>query len=71
MPWYNIDSRADRDAARGIIVGVDPIPVNMQLIEELVTLGFDREHAIKCVKNNRHNHLTATYYLIMKKGEAK
>ena len=52
-------------------MGVDPIPIYMNLVEKLETLGFNRSHAIKCIKNNRHNHVTTTYYLIMKRGEAK
>jgi hypothetical protein len=30
-------------------------------------MGFNKESLIKSIKNNKHNHLTATYYLLMKK----
>jgi hypothetical protein len=30
-------------------------------------LGFSSESLIKSIKNNRHNHLTATYYLLLKR----
>jgi hypothetical protein len=28
---------------------------------------FNRESLLKSIKNNKHNHLTATYYLLLKK----
>jgi hypothetical protein len=30
-------------------------------------LGFSSESLLKSIKNNRHNHLTATYYLLLKR----
>ena len=30
-------------------------------------MGFNKESLIKSIKNNKHNHLTATYYLLLKK----
>lgn len=30
-------------------------------------LGFSSESLTKSIKNNRHNHLTATYYLLLKR----
>jgi len=29
--------------------------------------GFNKESLLKSIKNNKHNHLTATYYLLLKK----
>ena len=29
--------------------------------------GFNRESLLKSIRNNKHNHLTATYYLLLKK----
>jgi hypothetical protein len=28
---------------------------------------FNRESLLKSIRNNKHNHLTATYYLMLKK----
>ena len=31
------------------------------------SLGFSTESVQKAVENNKHNHLSATYYLLLKK----
>ena len=44
------------------------IPINrkiMSLLEE--KHGFKREYAKKCLVNNKHNHVTTTYYLLYQK----
>lgn len=30
-------------------------------------MGFSKESLIKSIRNNKHNHLSATYYLLQKK----
>lgn len=40
----------------------------MKIVNELEQqLGFNKDSLIKSIKNNKHNHLTATYYLLLKK----
>ena len=29
--------------------------------------GFDLDYARKCIKANKHNHVTTTYYLLLQK----
>lgn len=42
--------------------------INMKIVGQLEEqLGFSKESLIKSIKNNKHNHLTATYYLVLKK----
>jgi hypothetical protein len=33
-------------------------------------MGFSREMIEQAVQNNKHNHLSATYYLLLKKYTA-
>lgn len=33
----------------------------------MIPLGISSEYAEKCVETNRHNHVTTTYYLLLKK----
>ena len=41
---------------------------NQKVIEDLVTKHeFNRESLMQSIRNNKHNHLTATYYLLLKK----
>lgn len=55
----------------GIVVGVDQIPILAEFIDELQPYfgGESLEQAPTYVKNNKHNSVTATYYLLIKKKE--
>ncbi|CAD8123572.1 unnamed protein product [Paramecium sonneborni] len=33
----------------------------------MIPLGISSEYAEKCIEANRHNHVTTTYYLLLKK----
>merc|ERR1740123_1174285 len=37
------------------------------ILEQLDSYGFPREYAVKCLKTNKHNHVTTTYHLIKEK----
>lgn len=39
----------------------------MNIIAQLEQYGFNTEYGIKCVESNRHNHVTTTYNLLLKK----
>jgi hypothetical protein len=46
--------------------------VNTKLVQKLeLSLGFSQESVDRAVKNNKHNHLSATYYLLLKKYAAQ
>lgn len=56
----------------GILVGQDPIPIIDQAkvqIEEAKYELDDLDMIDKFIKNNKHNPITATYYLLLKKLE--
>jgi 5'-AMP-activated protein kinase catalytic alpha subunit len=63
-PWYRLHQPetqsfgAQRDLAN----------INMQVVKQLrEQFGFGEESLVKSIRNNRHNHLTATYYLLLKR----
>jgi 5'-AMP-activated protein kinase catalytic alpha subunit len=74
-PWYNL-SPPKETVDSGIIVGKDRILVNdnlnIQIDEEifgvLEKFGFNDEYSRQCIESNKHNHLTTTYYLLLKKA---
>eukprot|EP00933_Yihiella_yeosuensis_P026252 TRINITY_DN20371_c1_g1_i2.p1 TRINITY_DN20371_c1_g1~~TRINITY_DN20371_c1_g1_i2.p1 ORF type:complete len:680 (+),score=119.99 TRINITY_DN20371_c1_g1_i2:243-2282(+) len=37
------------------------------ILDQLDSYGFPRDYAIKCLKTNKHNHVTTTYHLIKEK----
>lgn len=55
----------------GIIVGRDKIPVIQEQLDNLRQhfTGENLEQATVFVQNNKHNQVTSTYYLLMKKKE--
>ena len=63
--WWN--SAPTKTSTLGIIVGYHRIPVDNQILEETVKLGFDHNFTKKCLEANRHNDATTTYYLLLKK----
>lgn len=51
----------------GIIVGYHRIPVDRQILGKLSEYQFDLEYAERCIQANKHNHITTTYHLLLKK----
>ena len=53
----------------GIFIGLSQIPINTLILDKLAKLGFKRDHVLKCINANKHNHITTSYYLELKKAE--
>jgi 5'-AMP-activated protein kinase catalytic alpha subunit len=51
----------------GTVVGIDPTPIDLNILKELNSYEIDIEYAHKCMDANKHNHISATYYLLLKK----
>ena len=51
----------------GLFLPIQEIPIDDAIINEMEKYGIRREEIIKNVKNNRHNEITTTYYLLVKK----
>lgn len=55
-------------------MGVDQIPLDERILKQLADPlkskcdDFSEEYARKCIEANKHNHITATYHLLMKKS---
>ena len=39
----------------------------MKILDLLIDYNFKKEYAIKCINANKHNHVTTSYYLLLKK----
>lgn len=52
----------------GIIVGNDQIPADEKLLGRCVELGYEGDYALKWIEANKHNSVTATYNLLLKKA---
>jgi 5'-AMP-activated protein kinase catalytic alpha subunit len=67
--WYQLIDSVEME---GIIVGQESIPIIEDIKQELKTTHSDLEgieFADKFIKLNKHNHITTTYYLLLKKTE--
>lgn len=53
----------------GLFPGKEKMPVSDKLLNRLIEeYKFDTKYAIKCIEDNRHNHITACYHLIDKRN---
>ena len=66
-PWY---CQVPSTPSEGILVGYCSIPINREILSKLAMYNFDIEHSQKCIEANKHNHITTTYYLLLKKFHA-
>lgn len=51
----------------GIMVGYHRMPIDQQILSKLSEFNFDLEYCSRCIEANKHNHITTTYYLLLKK----
>merc|ERR1719181_1099650 len=64
--WYRQIPEASLTA--DIVPGGNPCgPLDEEILEQLDSYGFPREYTVKCLKGNKHNHVTTTYYLLKEK----
>lgn len=43
------------------------MPIDPEILESLKQYDINTDYAKKCLEANKHNHITATYYLLLKK----
>ena len=65
--WYALSK--PKYEAKGIIVGKDQIIPEDKIIRRMEKHDFNADQIKTYIINNRHNHLTTTYYLLQKKME--
>ena len=66
-PWFN--QITVQKISGGIFIGLSQIPINMKILDLLVEYNFKKDYAIKCINANKHNHVTTSYYLLLKRYE--
>ena len=63
-PWYRLHQPENQNYHFHTM----PRTVNEKLVMKMeASLGFSIESVQRAVENNKHNHLSATYYLLLKK----
>ena len=66
-PWFT--QIAIVKITGGIFIGLSQIPINNKILELLVEYNFKKDYAVKCINANKHNHVTTSYYLLLKRYE--
>ena len=66
-PWFY---KVKSEFSAGIQVGYNQMPINKEILAMLKQYGFDLEHSQKCIEANKHDNVTTTYYLLLKKHRA-
>ena len=64
--WFSMQ-KITLPKSPGTIVGFDPSPIDIDILKQLEEHNIDIDYARKCLEANKHNTVTATYYLILKK----
>jgi len=63
-PWFSINITKINE---GLLVNISVIPIDEKLLTKMEEYGFNREEARQNLLANRHNHITTSYYLLLKK----
>lgn len=64
-PWFNL-AKCESNF-KGIKVGVDPVPIDNNILDRMQSeYDINKNYARKCIQANKHNHVTASYYLLLK-----
>ena len=65
--WFSIHTKSSTEEIKGIRVGFDQIKLNDEVLEEMEKdHGLDRRYTKKCLEANKHNAMTAHYFLLLK-----
>ena len=48
-------------------MGIDPVPIDPKILDSMKQYKINEDYARKCLEANKHNNITSTYYLLLKK----
>ena len=64
--WFNIVN-PKINTNEGLLINKVVIPIDFKIVKEMEKYGFKKDDCIENVLKNKHNHITTTFYLILKK----
>ncbi|EGR34004.1 protein kinase domain protein [Ichthyophthirius multifiliis] len=65
--FFNLNKR-EYQIPPGIIIGFNQIPIDQEIIKQLeAELGLEKESVVQSLDANKLNHLTTSYFLLLKK----
>ena len=63
-PWYQ---QLKEHPKPGILVGYDHIKVDYSILKQVKAFGYDLDYTKKCLEADKHNEVTTSYYLLLKR----
>ena len=65
-PWFHlVDLKIN--FSEGLLINKIVIPIDEDLINKMSEYDYDKKEVRKNILGNKHNHITTTYYLMLKK----
>ena len=64
--WFALN-KGYAKVPKGLIVGYHEVPMDEMVLEHVEGFGFEKEVIRKSVAGNKHNRITALYYLLLQK----
>ena len=65
-PWFNM---IKPEMSTGYLVGINEFPINTEIFKIMEQYNFNKDVLLQALKDNKHNHATTSYYLLLKKFE--
>jgi 5'-AMP-activated protein kinase catalytic alpha subunit len=45
---------------------MDKMPIDLEILKKMPKYSIEIDYAFRCIEANRKNHISATYYLLLK-----
>ena len=65
-PWFNIIN-PQINMSEGLLLNKIVIPIDEDLVDKMGEYDYNKDEIRKNILTNKHNHITITYYLLLKK----
>lgn len=65
-PWFNLKDKTN-NYYKGIDLKSNIIPIDENIVKEMETYGYDKKEVRENVLSNARNHISTSYYLLLKK----
>ena len=65
-PWLNLSDKS-KNYYKGIVLKQNIIPIDENIVKEMENYGYDKKEIKVSVLSNARNHITTSYYLLLKK----
>lgn len=65
-PWFNL-TNPKLTISQGLLMNQYVIPIDEELVDKMALMGYEKKEIRANVLSNKHNHITTSYYLLLRK----